>query len=180
MENNFLETGLFNLQVILNGNEDERKRLLKEIDKGNKKVYKSKKAIVDNLTKGLLDLLPDGLGKKLLQSEGYIHCYIGGGNVMAHQKDGQLLQALIKEAITIDPANNSKMYISETHIYASEIYIESLGIRLYGDEINSINKIVEEINIKWLQLCKISVKSDGSPDKPSYQCFTIKLPTLFD
>jgi hypothetical protein len=93
---------------------------------------------------------------------------------MSHQEKGTLLQALIGESIKIDPEKNSNMYVSKALIYVNDFHISNLGITLFDGRPYSLKKIVEEINIILSQFCELSVESDGSPDRPSYQRFTME------
>ncbi|MFA6514140.1 MAG: hypothetical protein WCT50_02510 [Patescibacteria group bacterium] len=174
-KNDFLKNGISELQEMLKNNEVKKTALLKKIEESNKEVYKSKTAIASRLSEELIKLLPGGPCAKLLQLKAYIHAYVGGSNIMSHQEKGTLLQVLINESIKIHPEKNPNMYITTTFIYVDDMHIRNLGIDLFNGEPNSLQKIVEDINIILSRFCKLSVKSDGAPDKPSYQCFTIEL-----
>lgn len=174
-KNDFLKNGISELQEILKNNEVEKNKLLKEIGKGNKKVYESKAVIVGRLTEELIKLLPEGFCTRLLQLKAYRYAYLGGSNIMSHQEKGTLLRALIDESIKIDPEKNPNMYVSKALIYVNDFHISGLGITLFEGRPYSLKKIVEKINIVLSQFCELSVESDGSPDRPSYQRFTIEL-----
>lgn len=172
--NDVLKNGISEIQAILKNNEAEKTTLLKQIEEGNKKVYESKTAIASRLSEELIKLLPEGFCTRLLQLKAYRYAYLGGSNIMSHQEKGTLLQALINESIKIDPEKNPDMYVSKALIYVNDFHISGLGITLFGDKSHSLKKIVERINIVLSQFCELSVESDGSPDRPSYQRFTIE------
>ena len=173
--NDVLKNGISEIQEILKNNEVEKTTLLKKIRENNKKVYESKTAIVSRLSEELIKLLPEEVYTKLLQLKACRYAYVGGGNIMRHQEKGVLLQVLIDESIKIHPEKNPNMYMITAFIYVDDIDIRNLGITLSNDGANSLQKIVKKINMVLSQFCELSVESDSSSDRPSYQCFTIEL-----
>lgn len=173
MENNDFVATVGKISEILKDNEKEKLKLLRKIAENNQETRVAKKLITNELAGKLIELLPDGFGKKLLQLEAYEFAYLGGSNAMDYQKRGTLLRELIDDSIEIDPDKGSNVYVSKASIYVCNSAFHSIGMDLYGEGLNSLERVVEEINMV-LPGCALSVRSVSSSDEPRYQCFTIK------